>query len=785
MSAMHDDGEAPGAVPRQAIAVVGMACRLPQAPDPQAFWRLLRDGRDAVTTVPEGRWLLPGAGGDTGSPLREPGTHRGGFLDQVDAFDADFFGISPREAAAMDPQQRLMLELSWEALEDAGIVPGDLSGGSTGVFTGVMGDDYAALARRPGPGALTRHSLTGLNRGIIANRISFTLGLTGPSITVDTGQSSSLVAVHLACESLRSGASALALAGGVQLNLAAENAVGAARFGALSPDGRCFTFDARANGYVRGEGGGVVVLKPLEQAVADGDSVYCVILGSATNNDGATDGLTRPSPDGQAAVLRAAHRASGVEPGVVAYVELHGTGTRAGDPVEAAALGAVFGATRPAGRALRVGSVKTNIGHLEGAAGIAGLLKAALSISHGLLPPSLNFERPHPDIPLDDLGLSVQRELTDWPAAKRRVAGVSSFGMGGTNCHMVLAEPPPPTPSVSCRPEERRPAEEAVALVVSARTPGALRGQAARLRAHLAERPELPLSRVADALVTTRTVFPRRAVVTAGSRRTALEALEALAGGAPHPALVTGHHTPTTGGTVFLLPGQGCQYPGMARTLYHHPRWTVFRDALDQACHALDPHLDTPLREVMFAEPGTPHATLLTRTDYTQPALFALTTALYHQITHLGPTPTHLIGHSIGEITAAHLTGTLTLQDAALLITTRGRLMHTLPTHTTGMLATHTTHNHLQTLLADHPGITIAAHNSPTDHVLAGDLPTLTHLHHHLKTHNIPTRLLNTSHAFHSPHMDPVLDDFHTTAATLTYHPPTTPVISTLTTTVV
>ncbi|MFE0517178.1 acyltransferase domain-containing protein, partial [Streptomyces sp. NPDC058964] len=248
---------------------------------------------------------------------------------------------------------------------------------------------------------------------------------------------------------------------------------------------------------------------------------------------------------------------------------------------------------------------------------------------------------------------------------------------------------------------------------------------------------------------------------------------------------MTGHHTPTTGGTVFLLPGQGCQYPGMARTLYHHPRWTVFRDALDQACHALDPHLDTPLREVMFAEPGTPHATLLTRTDYTQPALFALTTALYHQITHLGPTPTHLIGHSIGEITAAHLTGTLTLQDAALLITTRGRLMHTLPTHTTGMLATHTTHNHLQTLLADHPGITIAAHNSPTDHVLAGDLPTLTHLHHHLKTHNIPTRLLNTSHAFHSPHMDPVLDDFHTTAATLTYHPPTTPVISTLTTTVV
>jgi acyl transferase domain-containing protein len=359
----------------KAIAVVGIACRLPGAADPEAFWRLLRDGEDATSDVPEGRW-------DADSP------RRGGFLDDIDRFDAAFFGISPREAAAMDPQQRLVLELGWEALEDAGIVSGTLSGSPTGVFIGAMWDDYAVLAYRAGTARVGPHTITGLHRGTIANRVSHVLGLRGPSMVVDTGQSSSLVAVHLACESLRSGESQVAIAGGVNLNIAAESAVTTSRFGALSPDGYCYTFDARANGYVRGEGGGVVVLKPLDRALRDGDRVYCVIRGGAVNNDGPSEGLTVPSAAAQEALLREAYARAGVSPRDVGYVELHGTGTRRGDPVEAAALGAAIGRHRAPGNPLRVGSAKTNVGHLEGAAGIVGLVKAALCVRHRRLPPT-------------------------------------------------------------------------------------------------------------------------------------------------------------------------------------------------------------------------------------------------------------------------------------------------------------------------------------------------------------------------------------------------------------
>ncbi|MGW7311623.1 beta-ketoacyl [acyl carrier protein] synthase domain-containing protein, partial [Streptomyces sp. NPDC054835] len=387
------------------------------------------------------------SGGSATTESSSAGLRHGGFLDwsTVTGFDAAFFGIGPREAAAMDPQQRLMLELGWEALQDARMIPGHVAGSRTGVFVGAIWDDYATLLRRQGPGSVGRHALTGLQRGVIANRLSYRLGLRGPSLTVDSAQSSSLVAVHLACESLRSGESELALAGGVNLALAAETAAVAAAMGGLSPTGRVRTFDERADGYVRGEGGALVVLKRLDRALADGDPVLCVIRGSATNNDGGGEGLTVPDPRAQEDVVRQAHARAGTTPDAVQYVELHGTGTPVGDPVEAAALGAALGRSRDAARTvpLRVGSVKTNIGHLEGAAGIAGLLKVVLSLRHRQLPPTLHHRTPPPHIPLDALHLQVQTGLGAWPDEQRElVAGVSSFGVGGTNCHVVLSEAP-------------------------------------------------------------------------------------------------------------------------------------------------------------------------------------------------------------------------------------------------------------------------------------------------------------------------------------------------------
>ncbi|NSL43589.1 polyketide synthase, partial [Streptomyces sp. 8P21H-1] len=432
---MHESGEPA----REAVAVVGVSCRLPGARNPRAFWELLRDGRSGITDVPadrwDARWLL------SADPAAPGGiaTTRGGFLEDVSGFDADFFGISPNEADMMDPQQRLVLELGWEALEDADVVPARLAGTRTGVFVGAMWDDYAIRLYKHGTRRIDRHSFTGLHRGIIANRLSYVLGLNGPSLAVDAAQSSGLVSVHLAAESLRAGECTLALAGGVNLVLTPEKGCAGRKFGGLSPDGLCRTFDARANGYVRGEGGACLVLKTLSRAVADGDRIYCVIEGSAVNNDGATPGLTVPGARAQEEVVRRAHERAGTRPEDVQYVELHGTGTRVGDPVEAAALGAALGVGRPAGHPLRVGSVKTNIGHLEGAAGIVGLLKTVLSIWHRELPPSLNFETPNPDIAFDELRLRVQQDLTPWPRPDRPlIAGTSSFGMGGTNCHVVL-----------------------------------------------------------------------------------------------------------------------------------------------------------------------------------------------------------------------------------------------------------------------------------------------------------------------------------------------------------
>ncbi len=769
------------------IAIVGLACRLPQAPTPAAFWRLLCEAESAITPLPADRW-------PTGP---ESAPSFAGLLDRVDTFDAGFFGVPPREAVAMDPQQRLMLELVWEALEDAGIRPETLAGSRTGVFASAIWDDYAALAHRRGPDAVTPYTMTGLHRGIIANRVSHRLGLRGPSLTVDAAQSSGLVAVHLACESLRQGEADLALVGGVNLILAEDSMRAAdARFSGLSPDGRCYTFDARANGFVRGEGGGVVLLKPLDAAVADGDPVYCVIRGSAVNNDGDTDGLTRPSALAQEDVLRQAYARAGVAPAGVQYVELHGTGTPVGDPVEAAALGAALGRERPGSSPLRVGSAKTNVGHLEAAAGIVGLLKAALSIRHRRIPPSLNFATASPRIPLAELGLRVQTELSGWPHPESELtAGVSSFGMGGTNCHVVLTEPPVPHPTAdSPRADEPRadesqstrsladepqdtPSPPVIPWLVSAASPAALAAQADALRERLAGEPGLDPVDVGHSLATTRTSFTHRAVVLGADGGALRERLDALAEGRDAAGLIRGHVT--GGGVAVLFSGQGSQRLGMGRELY--AAWPVFAAALREVCAELDPHLDTPLLDVVFAvrEPGV--SPLLDRTSYTQPALFAIEVALYRLVESWGLKADHLIGHSVGEIAAAHVAGVLSLGDACTLVAARGRLMQSVAAPG-AMAAWQATSDEAGEALRGREGqLGIAAVNGPASVVVSGDRDAVLEATAVWQARGRKASVLRVSHAFHSPHMDGILAELRAVAAGLTFAAPAIPIVSDVT----
>ncbi|AWW42211.1 type I polyketide synthase [Streptomyces cadmiisoli] len=735
-----------------------MSCRLPGAGHPAAFWDLLSRGDSAITPVPDGRW------GPDGASL---GAGKGGFLESVADFDAPFFGVSPREAAAMDPQQRLVLELTWEALEDAGVVAATLRGSRTAVFVGTLRDDYTSLLYLHGTEAVTQHTMTGVNRGVIANRVSYHLGLHGPSMTVDSAQSSSLVAVHLACESLRAGEADSALVAGVNLNLLAENVVTESRFGALSPDGTTYTFDARANGFVPGEGGGAVFLKPLSRARADGDRVYGLILSSAVNNDGATDGLTVPSAAAQEAVLREAYDRAGVAPEEVHYVELHGTGTPVGDPLEAAALGAVLGTGRTGRNALRVGSVKTNIGHLEGAAGIAGLIKTLLSLHHRRLPASLNFETPNPRIDLDTLGLSVQRELTEWPDASRPpVAGVSSFGMGGTNAHVVACQAPAPLA------EDNSPVAPALTpWVVTGHDEDALRAQAAKLRAFVAERPGQSPQDIGRALATTRTFLRHRAVVVADGRDSLLAGLDALATAAPASSVVSGAVRPA--GTAFLFTGQGAQRTGMGQELYD--TFPVYAAAFDEVAAHLDPLLPRPLIELIADDEA------LHETGATQPALFTVEVALFRLLESWGLRPGHLAGHSVGELAAAHVAGVLSLGDAAKLVAARARLMQALPAGGAMIAVQATEAEVLPLLVGREDRLAVAAVNAPDAVVLSGDADAATEVADVLRAQGHRTKRLTVSHAFHSPHMDAMLAEFRTVAASLDYAEPVLPVVSTVT----
>ncbi|MBB5082715.1 acyl transferase domain-containing protein [Nonomuraea endophytica] len=699
-----------------------MSCRLPQAADPARFWHLLRDGVDAVTPAPEDRW--PNAAG----------YRFGGFLEDVEGFDAAFFGISPNEAAAMDPHQRLVLELAWEALENARVLPAELRGSAAGVFLGAISNDFAAL------GAGGRHGYTGANRAMIANRVSYLLGLRGPSLTLDAGQSSSLVAVQMACESLRRGEIGLAVAGGVNLNLLGETTNAIGEFGALSPDGRCHTFDARANGYVRGEGGGLVVLKPLAAAVTDRDVIHAVILGGAVNNDGGGEGLTVPSSRAQAEVIELACAQAGVAPGAVQYVELHGTGTKVGDPIEATALGSVYGKARPATEPLLVGSVKTNIGHLEGAAGIAGLLKVVLSLKHRELPASLHCETPNPEIPFDSLRLRVVPETLPW-SARRLVAGVSSFGMGGTNCHLLVTEPPRLSIGGSRRQPVHTESDGSAPWVFSARSPGALK----ELAKQLAEVEADPAD-VAWSLVRSRAGFEHRAVVLGAAKQ---EALRALADGLPHDAAVTGTGA---GRTAFVFPGQGAQWPSMARELLSGS--PAFAERVAECALALAPFTDYDLMDVLREKPGAPG---LDRVDVVQPALWAVMTGLAALWQSHGLRPDLVIGHSQGEIAAATAVGALSAQDAARVVGLRSKAIAGIAGKG-GMMSLAAPLGVIESTMARiSRHLAVAAVNGPTSFVVSGPHEALAELKSRLPEYR--SRIIPVNYASHSAEVEQVRDE--------------------------
>ncbi|HXC23946.1 MAG TPA: type I polyketide synthase, partial [Solirubrobacteraceae bacterium] len=746
-----------------AVAVVGMSCRVPGASDLGAFWRLLQAGSSAISEVPADRF----AADDAVMAALSPAARYGAFLEQIDRFDCSFFSIAPREAAAMDPQQRLMLELCWEALEDAHVIPACLDGSQTAVFVGAIAGDYGDLLRELDAGAVTRHVATGLLRSMMANRVSHALGLRGPSMTVDTGQSSSLVAVHLACESLRRGESTLALACGVHLNISAASLLQASSFGGLSPNGRCFTFDARANGYVRGEGGGVVVLKRLSDALAAGDSIYCVIHSSAVNNDGGGDTLTAPSQSAQEEVLRLAYRRANVKRSDVQYVELHGTGTVVGDRVEAASLGGALGSTRPADLPLRVGSVKTNLGHLEGAAGIVGLLKTALCVRHGEIPASLNFQHPRPDIPLQELRLRVQQELETWPKTKSgRLAGVSSFGLGGTNCHVVLGEPPAQGPSAPRLPGrqglvEASPVdplgEGALAWALSGRGEVALHAQAERLGEHLMADDELDPVDVGYSLAVGRAAFDSRAVVIGATREELLVGLGALAGEEPAESVVEGAATDAcaSGGVVFLFPGQGSQWVGMARALLDCS--PVFAERVRECEQALAPVVDWRLEQVLRGLDGSP---ALDRIDVLQPVLFAVMVSLAQLWQACGVPPAVVVGHSQGEIAAACVAGGLSLEDAARIVALRSRMQAAHEGHG-GMMSVAAPQARVRKLLERWGGrIVVAAVNGPRSLVLAGESEPMAELVEVCIAEDIRARMIKAARgASHSPQVEPLREE--------------------------
>jgi acyl transferase domain-containing protein/acyl carrier protein len=758
------------------LAVIGLGCRFPGGADsPDLYWDMLADGRQGIREVPPDRWDIDAY---FDSDPDEPGkmnTRWGGFLENVDRFDADFFGISPREAVTMDPQQRLLLEVAWEALENAGVNPRDLAGSPTGVYVGVCNSDYFQLLMRGEPSNIDAYFATGSAHSIASGRISYILGLEGPSLSVDTACSSSLVAVHLACQSLRLGECRLALAGGVNLILAPETTIALSKSRMMSPDGRCKTFDKAADGFVRGEGCGMIALKRLSDAEADGDHIIALILGSAANQDGRSSGITAPNGPSQAAVIRKALRNAGLEPSVVGYVEAHGTGTSLGDPIEMGALAEVFGTDSGRSSPLMVGSVKTNIGHGESAAGIAGLIKLILSVSRGQIPPHLHFHDPNPKNDWSRLPVRIPVTHETWPESyRRRIGGVSSFGFSGTNAHVIVGDAPGPA-----APSPTEGGTNRCRLVaVSARDNNALRELAGRHADFLERFPHTPVPGFCGTITAGRAHHPQRAAFIARSlpeiRQRLSEIRHSEATAATFLGRVTSKHALHP---VFLFTGQGSQYPGMGFDLYHAQ--PAFRRGLDLCDTILFPMIGRRILDLL--DPLSPSASALDQTGFTQPLLFATEYALASMWRDWGVEPAAVMGHSVGEYVAACVAGLFSLEDGLRLITRRGRMMQELPDGG-GMAAVFAPAEKLKGILERTNGtVSIAAVNGPFQTVISGDRKPLAEVLGTMERHGFSYEPLRVSHAFHSHLVEPILEALAAEASTVKFSPPQLPIVSNLT----
>ncbi|MEM7278208.1 MAG: SDR family NAD(P)-dependent oxidoreductase [Pseudomonadota bacterium] len=756
------------------LAVVGIGCEFPGASGPDEFWQRLEAGDDLISEIPAARWNLDSYYHDDPDVPGKMITRYGGFVGAVDHFDHDFFGISKREANMMDPQQRLLLEVTWQTLENANIDPDSLRDSQTGVFVGICNSDFFVRQTAADLREMDMYISTGAAHSVASGRLSYTLGLRGPAVSVDTACSSSLVAVHLACQSLRAGECRMALAGGVNLVLLPEITVSLSQASMLSPDGRCKAFDEAANGFVRGEGAGMLALKRLSDAQADGDAVLALIHGSATNQDGRSHGLTAPNGPSQEAVIRSALASAKMEPDQVTLIEAHGTGTSLGDPIEARALANVFGKRSVDAGELVVGSVKSNIGHAESAAGVAGLIKLVMCANRGQIPKSLHYNSLNPHIDWDGLPIHVAATAEDWnTGSEPRVGGVSSFGFSGSNAHVIVGSPP--TAAADNVSSEHAGGSPGLVLTLSAQSEAALADLASRYARLLADSPSSDLASLCAASATQRAHFSYRAALPAESQHQLQSALESLALGNADETVAKAYSSSSgVVKPVFMFPGQGSQYAGMTHSLYQSN--AAYASALDECAELVGTRLQAPLLDVLFARNGQ-DAEQINDTAMTQVGIFCVEYAMARMFQSSGVQPGLLIGHSIGEYAAACIAGVFTLSDAVSLVIERGRLCGELPA--TGMMAAvFADEDKLAEILADSTSVSVAASNAPGSIVLSGEKTALERILAQLLEQGISSRPLNISNAFHSPAIEPVVGAYRTVLEGVTFSAPRIPMVS-------